>query len=137
MRDSVSTLQNAIKYLRRTKQMSDSILGSVLGSNKLEILSKFSIGDVVVHKSLGSQPLVVLAVNPDGSISVRYATQAQDRGTFFQSITFLSEELETPFESIEREGNLFRALNAKRAEIQELADEGGAQSRPIPINKLN
>jgi len=101
-------------------------------------LSNFETGTVVVHKSLGSQPLVVTAIEPEGYVSVRYATQTQSDGTVFVAITFNEFELETPVASIEREGEIFKVLNAKRQAIQDEADgTNTSQLGPIPINKLN
>lgn len=80
---------------------------------------QLKIGDVVVHKSLGSQPLVVIKQLEDGGkVVVSYGTQGQE-GVRFGETLFLSEELETPVESIEREAEIFKALNRKKDEVNE------------------
>lgn len=90
-----------------------------------------NVGDVVVHKSMGSQPLVVKAIQEDGTISARYCTQGQ-HGVYFTTEDFHPEELETPVESIEREGEIFRTLNTKKKEIEtEIHEPTG---KLIPIN---
>lgn len=114
MHDDVTILQNAIGYLRRTEQ-----------------LSNFNIGEVVVHKSLGSQPLVVTQVLVTGRVVVSFATQGNE-GLRFRESTFLPDELETPVQSIEREAEIFKALNAKRDEIN-----SGKTPGPVGISHLN
>lgn len=75
------------------------------------------IGTVVVHKSLGSQPLVVVGVYGE-VITVRYGTQGK-HGVVFLDQEFALSELETPVESIEREAEIFKALNRKKDEVNE------------------
>lgn len=90
-----------------------------------------NIGDVVVHKSMGGQPLVVIKLTEDGHIVVRYGTQGQEGVRFIDEL-FQSAELETPVESIEREGEIFRTLNTKKKEIEtEIHEPTG---KLIPIN---
>lgn len=90
---------------------------------RTEQMSNFQIGDVVVHRSLGSQPLVITRIvldeqfNPH-TVYVRYGTQGRD-GVFFTEYAFTVEELETPVESIEREAEIFKALNTKKNEVNE------------------
>lgn len=98
----------------------------------------FNNGDVVVHKSLGSQPLVVSRTIEDGRIAVSYGSQTQD-GIKFREELFFAYELETPMDSIEREGEIFKTLTAKRKQIQDEQDETDMMesSNVIPINKLN
>lgn len=88
-----------------------------------------NIGDVVLHKSLG-QPLVVIDVDDDGLVVVRYGTQGQN-GVDFLIKEFFPQELETPVESIEREGEIFRVLNTKKKEISTDDEPTG---KLIPIN---
>lgn len=90
------------------------------------------IGDVVVHKSLGSQPLVVIDVE-DEEITVRYGTQGKE-GVVFPVTGFSPEELETPIESIEREADIFKTLTRKKDEVNaELAEP----TSPSGIGHLN
>lgn len=86
----------------------------------------YTVGSVLVHKSLGGQPLVVID-EKQGEITVRFGTQGQ-YGIQFVDAVFLPEELETPVESIEREGEIFRALNEKKRDIET------PQGKLIPIN---
>lgn len=100
-------------------------------------MSDFKVGDVVVHKSLGSQPLVIVSVKEikEGVTHVdgRYGTQGTN-GLHYTLQTFLDFELETPVESIEREGEIFKTLNAKQNEINsEVATKPG----PRAISHLN
>lgn len=105
------------------------------------MLMSFKNGEVVVHKSLGSQPLVVVDTltceeHPDEGITgvvVSYGTQSQD-GVVFREECFSPDELETPVESIEREGEIFKTLNTKRKQIQDESDDSNSESGSTPIN---
>lgn len=97
-----------------------------------------NVGDVVVHKSLGNQPLVVVdTINceehpEEGVIGVvvSYGTQGSE-GIVFREETFSPEELETPIESMSREAEIFKSLNAKKDEIN------ASISKPAGISHLN
>jgi len=96
----------------------------------------FSVGDVVVHKSLGSQPLVVSrldVVEGENVVFIRYASQGK-YGLSFVTELVRPEELETPEESIEREAEIFKALNAKRDEINSAT---ASKPGPVGIKHLN
>lgn len=93
------------------------------------------IGDVVVHKSLGSQPLVVTGID-DELVYVRFGNPTQSHGTHFSEAEFLHEELETPVESIEREGEIFKTLSRKKNEVN-AAVELSEPTSPSGIGHLN
>lgn len=97
-------------------------------------LSNFKVGDVVVHKSLGSQPLVVTGFTENGYVDVRWAFNGPTGLDDFRVYRLVPEELETPVESIEREAEIFKALNAKRDEIN---GETGKKPGPVGIKHLN
>lgn len=90
-----------------------------------------NIGDVVVHKSIGNQPLVVYSIKDDGFVVVRYSNQTSG-GLVFDSVEFRAEELETPEESIVRESELFQFLAAKKKQLQEA--ENGYKKGPQAVN---
>lgn len=91
------------------------------------------IGDVLVHKSLGSQPLVVVSLE-GAEVTVRYAVLGQYGVESFESYRFQKKELETPIESMEREGEIFKALNVKREEINATQN---TRPGPVGISHLN
>lgn len=95
------------------------------------------IGDVVVHKTLGSQPLVVTGMDEGGLVSARFAVLGSHGVEFFREEKFLPEELESPVESMDREAEIFKALNAKRDEINEESKARQETGKTIPISKLN
>jgi hypothetical protein len=83
-------------------------------------LKYFNDFDVVVHKALGNEPMVVLPkINTsftESEVLVRRAVQGRD-GTHFRDDVFYSDELETPVEALEREAELFKLLQAKKEEL--------------------
>lgn len=85
-------------------------------------MSDFKVGDVVVHKSLGSQPLVIISMGV-AEADIRFTVQGQYGLLEFRDARLLVAELETPIESIEREAEIFKTLNAKRDEINSVGNQ--------------
>lgn len=86
----------------------------------------------VVHKAMGSEPMVVIPweqAHDPRLVRVRRARQSTG-GTVFDEETFYADELETPIESIEREALIFEALNAKKREAAE-------KDSPRKVSHLN
>lgn len=107
-------------------------------------MSKLKVGDVVVHKTLGNQPLVVVDIESAEvtrgektktevvTVVARYAVSGQYGLQEFRDADFNPNELETPLESIAREAEIFQALNEKRDEINNKPKPG-----PVGISHLN
>lgn len=98
-------------------------------------LTEFKAGTSVVHKALPNEALVVIPNKQkyQDLVAVRRVVAGE-----FTVEYFYPEELETPIESISREGEVFKALTAKRAEIdRELNGEEPKPGTLIPFNKLN
>lgn len=102
-------------------------------------MSKLKVGDVLVHKTLGNQPLVVVEIvtTPVGKVDkilTRYAISGAHGIDHFVLQEFDPRELETPLESISREAEIFQALNAKRDEIN---NKPISKPGPVGISHLN
>jgi hypothetical protein len=88
-----------------------------------------NVGDIVVHKSSGNVPMVVVHIN-DTRVDVRYGTQSQN-GFKFITENFLLTEVESPEESIDREAKLFEVLTKER---ERLAVANSPKKGPVPVN---
>lgn len=99
-------------------------------------MKTFELYTQVVHKAYASEPMVVIPNPPyhtveAGQVTVRRAVNTAKGGVQFQIEVYWTDELETPLESIDREAELFKAMNAKRDEIN------GKQPGPVGIQHLN
>lgn len=100
-------------------------------------LTELKAGTSVVHKALPNEALVIIPNKCESALKDLIAVRRVVNGAFTVEY-FYPEELETPIDSISREGEVFKALTAKRAEIdRELNGEEPKPGTLIPFNKLN